>query len=59
MEAEKDFYSIREIADLLHVAISTVHRYIEDKLLDAYQIGGRGPWRVKKEVFQGFISKNK
>jgi len=54
MNEQRGFYYIKEVADELQVAVSTVHRYIEDGLLKAYQIGGRGPWRIKPGEFKKF-----
>ena len=59
MSDKKTFYSIKEVSERLRVAVSTVHRYIADGLLDAYQIGGRGPWRVRAESFEKFEAEYK
>jgi len=59
MNEKREFYYIKEAADRLRVAVSTVHRYITDGLLEAYQVGGRGPWRIRAESFEKFESESK
>jgi excisionase family DNA binding protein len=59
MNEKKKFYRIRDVAEELDIAISTVHRYIADGLLKAYQIQGRGPWRIKPDEFKRFTNRGK
>jgi len=55
MSEGKDFYTIKEIAELLSVSVSTVHRYIDDGYLHAYRIANRGPYRIKKKEYKRFL----
>ncbi len=52
--SEKKYYSITEVSKILDVSISTVHRYLNENLLNAYRPAGRGPWRVPVESLRDF-----
>ena len=57
-ETKTDFYTVKQVSEMLQVAISTVHGYIKDSLLDAYQIGGRGPWRISVKEYDDFLERH-
>lgn len=50
----KDFYTIYEVADLLHFHHNTIRRAIKNGELKAAQLNGR-EWRITKEDLQAYI----
>ncbi len=55
MTLDKEFYTIKEIADLLSVSNRTVERWIADGKLVAIRLNPRS-LRVQKEDLQRFLS---
>ena len=55
MLEEMKYYTIKGVAQILDVSITTVHRLIKDGALAAYQINARGPWRIDEEVLKQFL----
>jgi excisionase family DNA binding protein len=51
----KDFYTAKDLADLLSVNIMTIYRYIDAKKLKAYKIGKE--YRIDKVEFEAFLKK--
>lgn len=51
---EKDFYSLKEVADILGVSVRSLYRYIDDEKLRAVKVGY---WRVYKEDLDKFLRK--
>lgn len=56
--SKKTYYTVRDVARALEVGTSTVHSYIKRGQLQAYQIAGRGPYRIKTEEYQRFLKEN-
>lgn len=52
-----EFYTAKEIAEILKVHHRTVFRYIKSGKLKATKIVEGGNWRIKKEDFDKFINK--
>ena len=57
--AERDYYTVSEVAKMLNVGISTIHRYISRKDLRAYHFFKNSRWRIPKKEFEVFLSKIK
>lgn len=55
--SENEYYLISEVAEMLDISISTVHRYIKDNLLKGYRPANRGPWRVTADSVDKFQQK--
>ncbi len=53
-QKEKDFYSLKEVADILGVSVRSLYRYIDDEKLRAVKVGY---WRVYKEDLDRFLRK--
>jgi excisionase family DNA binding protein len=51
----KDFYTAKDLAELLSVNIMTIYRYIDAKKLKAYKIGKE--YRIDKVEFEAFLKK--
>jgi len=49
------FHSIKTIASMLGLHVSTVWRYVQDGRLPAFKLGGF-TWRVTDEALQHFIN---
>lgn len=54
---DKEFYTVREIADLLEVTVDTIQSYIRRKELIAYRVGNS--YRIKREDFEKFLEKRR
>jgi excisionase family DNA binding protein len=54
---EKNFYTAKELAEILRVNIMTIYRYIKAKRLKAYKIGKE--FRIDKAEFDNFLNKVK
>lgn len=59
MNEQKPFYTVKDVANELHVSVSTVHNYIRDGLLKAHQMHGKGIWRIKPSEYRRFIRESK
>lgn len=59
MENKKDeqFYTAKELAELLKVNIMTIYRYIKAGKLKAFKIGKE--FRIVKKEFDDFLNKVK
>jgi excisionase family DNA binding protein len=53
----KDFYTAKELADLLSLNVMTIYRYIESGKLEAYKIGKE--FRIEKAEFDRFMNEAK
>ncbi|EOQ01036.1 helix-turn-helix domain-containing protein [Bacillus cereus] len=51
-----DFYTVKDITDLLSVSERTVRRWIADKKLESIKIGGQ--IRITKDGLDKFINLN-
>jgi excisionase family DNA binding protein len=56
MPRKADYYTVAEVSELLGVAISTIHNYINRGYLRAYRFAGSGPYRIKKTEYDRFVS---
>ena len=54
---QKEFYTVREIADLLGVTVDTIQGYIRRKELIAYRVGDS--YRIRKEDLEAFLAKRR
>ena len=52
---EKDFYTAKELADMLSLNIMTIYRYIKAGKLKAYKIGKE--FRIGKAEFEAFLKR--
>jgi len=52
---ERDFYTLKEVADKLRVDERTILRYIHGNRLHAIKIGY---WRIPKESYEKFLQDN-
>lgn len=57
MEKDREFYTAKELAELLSVNVMTIYRYIKAKKLKAYKIGKE--FRIEKSEFERFMNKAK
>lgn len=55
--SKKDFYTAREVADILRVNIMTIYRYIKAGKIEAHKIGKE--FRISKDEFDKFLNKVK
>lgn len=55
--ADKQFYTARELADMLDYNIMTIYRYIKGGKLKAYKVGKE--FRIDKKEFENFLNKMK
>lgn len=54
---EKEFLTVKEIAEMLGVTVDTIQGYIRRKELPAYRVGNY--YRIKREDFTKFLEKRK
>jgi excisionase family DNA binding protein len=54
---EKEYFSVKEIADKLGVSVDTVQGLIRRKELVAYKVGNT--YRIKKEDFDKFMEERR
>lgn len=54
---KEEFYTAKELAEILRVNIMTIYRYIKAKKLKAYKIGKE--FRIDKAEFDNFLNKVK
>ncbi len=54
---KEEFYTAKELAEILRVNIMTIYRYIGAKRLKAYKIGKE--FRIDKAEFDNFLNKVK
>lgn len=57
MNTDKEFFSVKELAELFGVAEMTIYRLIQAKKLPFYRIGRMK--RIKKSDLETFINKSK
>ncbi len=53
----KEFYTVREIAELLEVTVDTIQGYIRRKELIAYKMGKS--YRIRKADLEEFLAKRR
>lgn len=54
---KEEYYTIKEVAELLRVAYLTVYRWIQAGKLTAYQVEKQ--YRINKTDYEAFIKSNK
>lgn len=54
---KKDFYTAKELAEMLSLNVMTIYRYIDAGKLKAYKIGKE--FRIEKAEFERFMNKAK
>ncbi len=54
---DKQFYTAKELADLLSLNVMTIYRYIKAKKLKAIKFGKE--FRIERAEFERFINKAK
>jgi len=54
---KKDFYTAKELAEMLSLNVMTIYRYIDASKLKAYKIGKE--FRIEKAEFERFMNKAK
>ena len=54
---KKDFYTAKELAEMLSLNVMTIYRYIDAGKLKAYKIGKE--FRIGKAEFERFMNKAK
>lgn len=60
MTAEKrDYVTVREAMDALHLSKTTVHRYISEGTLSAYQLVENGDWRIRTKSLNELLARVK
>lgn len=52
---KRDFYTLQEVAEKLHINPRSVFRYIHDEKLHAIKTGY---WRIPKESYEQFLRDN-
>lgn len=55
MKNGKDFYTAKELAEMLSLNVMTIYRYIGAGKLKAYKIGKE--FRIEKSEFERFMNK--
>ena len=53
---EPRFLTVKDVAETLQVRDTTVHALIKRGELRAFQIGGRGVWRIGREDLEAYIA---
>lgn len=56
-QEKQEFYTPKEIADILKLNIMTIYRYIKSKKIDALKIGKE--FRIEKQSFDKFVGNSK
>jgi len=52
---KKDFYTAKELAEMLSLNVMTIYRYIDAGKLKAYKIGKE--FRIDKAEFEAFLKR--
>ena len=55
IKPKKDFYTAKELAEMLSLNVMTIYRYIDAGKLKAYKIGKE--FRIEKAEFERFLKK--
>ena len=50
------FLTIADTAELLNISAGQAYALVRSGELPAIKIGGSGPWRVERDVLEGFIA---
>ena len=48
-----------EAAEILHVHINTIYRWIKIGALKAYKVQNQGRWRIKREDLEALLKEEK
>jgi len=56
-QTNKDFYTAKELAEILSLNVMTIYRYIDAGKLKAYKIGKE--FRIERAEFERFMNKAK
>ncbi len=54
---QKEFFTVREIAELLGVTVDTIQTYIRKKELPAYKVGKS--YRIRRNDLEEFLRKRR
>lgn len=57
MTKEDEYYTIKEVAEILKVAYLTVYRWVRDEKIKAYQLGKE--YRIKRDDLDKFMESSK
>lgn len=57
MSKKEQYYTIKEVAEILKVAYLTVYRWVKDGKIQAYKIGKE--YRIKKADLDNFVESSK
>lgn len=57
MNKEEQYYTIKEVAEILKVAYLTVYRWVKDGKIEAYKLGKE--YRIKKDDLDKFVESSK
>lgn len=49
------FYTLGEVAEILHISVKQVYALVRRGELPAIKIGGRGQWRVEHAELENYI----
>ncbi|AXR73176.1 MULTISPECIES: helix-turn-helix domain-containing protein [Auritidibacter] len=51
------FLTLPDVAEELQISVGAARNLVQSGELEAFQIGGRGQWRVDSERFEAFIQR--
>ena len=57
LKLEKEFYTIKDIKDMLQFSRLTIYRYIDQWKIKTYKFWKE--YRIRKEDFENFLEKHK
>jgi excisionase family DNA binding protein len=52
MSTKHMFYTVKDLVSLLNVSNQTIYTWIKEGHINAYQLNGRGPWRIKPSEYK-------
>lgn len=50
------FLTISDTADVLNISVSQAYALVRSGELPAIKIGGRGHWRIERDILEGYIA---
>jgi excisionase family DNA binding protein len=57
MAAEQRFMTLADVAEVLNISASQVYALVRSNQLRAIKIGGRGQWRVERDMLEDYINR--
>lgn len=57
MAAEPRFMTLADVAEVLNISASQVYALVRSNQLRAIKIGGRGQWRVERDMLEDYINR--